>query len=79
MPTLDLTENQVQTLVEQLSQREQDNLLRSMLSRRYERWSSLAENDESRIRSIAAERGKSWDGMSEDEREDFVQDLCEEK
>jgi hypothetical protein len=79
MPTLDLTENQVRTLVEQLSQTEQDNLLRTMLSRRYERWSTFSDSDESRIRSIATKRGKSWDGMSEEEREDFIQDLCEEK
>ena len=78
MPTLDLTENQARTLVEQLSQTEQDNLLRTMLSRRYEQWRSLSESDDSRIRSIAAERGKSWEGMTEEEREDFIQNLCEE-
>jgi uncharacterized protein YceH (UPF0502 family) len=78
LPTLDLTESQVRNLVEQLSESEQEKLLRSMLSRRYKQWKSFSESDESRIRLIAAGRDKHWDRMTEEEREDFIQELCEE-
>ncbi len=39
---------------------------------------SLAEYAEDRLRSVASERGLDWDRMSEEQREEFIDDLIHE-
>ena len=78
MPILELTDQQVIDLVKQLSPEHQMNVLRSLVARHWGRWEELTRLGEERIRTIAAERGRDWDAMTEDEREAFVDDLVHE-
>ncbi len=78
MPTLELTDQQVVELVKQLPPDRQATLVRALLAREWPEWSQLQSVGEERIRMVAAERGRDWDAMSEEERESFVDDLVHE-
>ena len=78
MPTLELTDQQVVELVKQLPRDRQATLVRSLLTKQWPEWDELTRIGEERIRIVAAERGRNWDIMTEDERESFVDDLVHE-
>lgn len=78
MPVLKLTEDQVIELVKQLSpERKRAVLLALAREARLQKESRL-EYAEDQLRRLCAERGLSWDTMSEDEREAFIDDLIHE-
>ena len=78
MPTLELTDQQVVELVKQLPQERQATLVRSLLAKQWPQWDELQRYGEERIRVVAAQRGRDWDRMSEDERESFIDELVHE-
>ncbi len=78
MVTLNLTEEQVLSLIEQLSSEEQDKIFQALLKKQEEQWHTLADNGQKQIRNLAEERNKNWDKMTEEEREDFINDLVHE-
>lgn len=78
MVTLNLTEQQVVDLFKQLSPNKQTDVFRSLLSIRWPEWDEIMRYGEARIRVVAAERNKNWDAMTEQEREDFIDDLVHE-
>ena len=78
MPTLELTDQQVVELVKQLPANRQAALFKTLLTQQWTEWEELSRDGEVRIRSVAAERGRNWDTMTEDEREAFVDDLVHE-
>lgn len=78
MPTLELTDQQVVELVKQLPKDRQATLVRSLLAQQWPEWNELTRFGEERIRIVAAQRGRDWDAMSDEERESFVDDLVHE-
>lgn len=78
MPTLKLTDQQVVDLVEQLPQDRQATLVRSLLAQKWPEWDELTRFGEERIRIVAAQRGRDWNAMSDEDREAFVDDLVHE-
>ncbi len=52
--------------------------MRSLLAQQWPEWDELTRFGEERIRIVAAERGRDWDAMSDEERETFVDDLVHE-
>ncbi len=78
MPTLKLSDEQVFELVEQLPREQREKLFQHLVYTAWPEWAELAHYGADRIRKIAAERGKNWDVMTEEEREIFVDDLVHE-
>ena len=52
--------------------------MRSLLAQQWPEWDELTRFGEERIRIVAAERGRDWDAMSDEERESFVDYLVHE-
>ncbi len=78
MPALELTDEQVIKLVNQLPPDQQESLFKSLLMKRWEAWIDLSSYGEERARIAAAQRGRNWDAMTEDERVMFIDDLIHE-
>jgi len=79
MSVLELTDEQVLSLVRQLpAQRKREALfaLAEDAEARHDERMRLAET---RLRRLCAERGLNWDHLSEDQREEFVDRLLHEK
>lgn len=78
MPSLTLSDEQVIALVEQLPpERKREVLLAIATGARPERETRITQG-ETELRRLSAERGLSWDRMTEDEREAFVDLLLHE-
>jgi hypothetical protein len=78
MPTLTLTDEQVLELVKQLQPEQQETLLKFLLERQWGTWVDLSRYGEAHVRQAAAQRGRDWEAMTEDEREAFIDDLVHE-
>jgi len=78
MVTLSLSDDQVIELVKQISYEKQKILLQFLLEQQQQRWQELSLEGQSGVRVAATERGKNWDKMSEEEQEDFIDDLVHE-
>ncbi len=78
MPTVNLTNEQVVELVKQLPIETKEDVLllltREATAAREERMAYA----QAKIRKLCAERGLDWDAMSEQEREDLIDDLIHE-
>jgi hypothetical protein len=78
MPMLELSDEQVIELAKRLPREKQNALLRELLLLRWSNWESLSQYGQARARELAAQRGLSWDTVSDAEREAFVDDLVHE-
>lgn len=78
MPTLELSEDQVVDLVGQLPTTTKSTVFRHLLLSRWPEWEALSRYGQERARTVAASRGKNWDGMTEDERDAFVVEILHE-
>lgn len=78
MPTLELSDEQVMQLVRQLPREQQQSLLRSLLANQWRAWAELSEAAQAGARVAAQRRGLNWDALSEQEREQFVDDIVHE-
>lgn len=78
MPTLKLTDEQVIELVKQLPKEQQERLFEYLLVKESPVWNEITRYGEESARQVAAKRGRSWDAMSEEEKEDFVNELVHE-
>ncbi len=78
MPTLKLTDDQAINLLKQLPKEQQDRLLEYLLVKDSPVWNEITGYGEERARETAAKRGRNWDRMSEEEKEDFVNELVHE-
>ena len=78
MPTLTLTDEQAIDLIKQLSPAQQETLFKYLLVQQWRAWVDLSRYGEERVRTVAAQRGREWDMMTEDEREAFIDDLVHE-
>lgn len=78
MPTLTLTDEQVEQLVEQLPPYKQRAIYQRLARREWLRWLEASEGAEGEARRLANERGQDWDALNDDERMVFVNDLVRE-
>ncbi|MBI2940822.1 MAG: hypothetical protein HYY04_10335 [Chloroflexi bacterium] len=78
MVTLRLTDEQVINLVKQLSLDQQETVLGYLLTPRWQAWTDLSKSVQPRIRELARERGRNWEAMGEQARQDFVDELVHE-
>jgi hypothetical protein len=78
MPFLELSDGQVMELVKQLSPEHQRAALLVLAEGAAQRREDRSQYAEAQLRRVAADRGREWDKMSEDEREDFIDDLLHE-
>ncbi len=78
MVTLSLSDDQVVELVKQIPYEKQKILFQFLLEQQQQRWQELSLEGQAGARIAAAERGKDWDEMSEEEKEDFINDLVHE-
>ncbi|NJL90283.1 MAG: hypothetical protein HC916_11220 [Coleofasciculaceae cyanobacterium SM2_1_6] len=78
MVTLSLSDDQVVELVKQIPYEKQKILFQFLLEQQQQRWQELSLEGQAGVRTAAAERGKDWDKMSEEEKEDFINDLVHE-
>jgi hypothetical protein len=78
MPTLTLSNEQVVEMVKQLPVELQTELFRFLLLQQWETWEQLSRHGADQARLIAQERGLDWDRMTEEERENLIDDLVHE-
>ncbi len=78
MVTLDLTNEQVAGLVEQLPPAQRQEVLLRLASKAASGREQRMRLIEDRLRHVSAERGRDWDRMTDQERQDFVDDLFHE-
>jgi hypothetical protein len=78
MPTLELTDAQVVELVKQMPPERRRAALLALAAGAAERREERTQYAEEQLRRATAERGLEWDTMSEDQREDFIDDLLHE-
>lgn len=78
MPMLALTDEQVIKLVTELPQNKQEELLKILLTQPWASWGNLTQDAPEKARQAAAERGRDWDAMTEEKREEFIDELLHE-
>lgn len=78
MPTLTLTDDQIIELVKQLPLTKQAELFQFLQQQQQEKWEELSRAGQEGVRNAALQRGKNWDTMTEEEREDFIDDIVHE-
>lgn len=78
MPKLEVTDDQIIALVEQLSPERRRKALMALAAGAGQRRENRMRDAESQLRRACAERGLDWNKMSEDQREQFVDDLIHE-
>jgi hypothetical protein len=78
MVTLTLSDQQVVELVKQLPPASKRAVLDALIGERELWWDMTLAQGEERLRKLASQRGLDWAKMSEDEREDFIDNLLHE-
>lgn len=78
MSMLPLTDKQVIEWVEQLPPTKQENLFKFLLTQQWGTWVDLSREGRAGARRAAAQRGRDWEAMTEDEREAFIDALVHE-
>jgi hypothetical protein len=78
MPILELTDAQVLELVQQLPPERKRAALLALAAGAGQLREGRMQFAEGQLRRVSAERGLTWDEMSEDQRQDFVDDLLHE-
>jgi hypothetical protein len=78
MPILTLSNEQVVELVKQLSPEQQVEIFSFLLLQQWGEWESLSHYGADKARLVAQERGFDWDAMTEEARENLVDELVHE-
>lgn len=78
MPSSNVTAEQVMDLVQQMPPEQERALFNFLLRRRQQEWQEAYPYFEEGARRTAAERGRNWDAMTEEEREDFIDEIVHE-
>jgi hypothetical protein len=78
MPSVILTDDQVVELVKQLPAQQKRAVLLALAEAAKTQRDERMTYAEAQLRQRAAERGLSWDALTEDEREAFIDDLLHE-
>ncbi|WP_024970181.1 hypothetical protein, partial [Microcystis aeruginosa] len=75
MPNLTLSNEQVIELVKQLPEAQQQELFRFLVQRQWGNMEAITDYGSQQAKIVAAERGYDWDTMTEDEREEFIDEI----
>jgi len=75
--TLEVSESQVVEWIQQLSPVAKRSVLRALIPR-LDELEALVDYGDQRVRALCAERGLDWDSLTEDEREQFIDELLHE-
>ncbi len=78
MPNLTLSNEQVIELVKQLPEAQQQELFRFLIQRQWGNMEAITDYGSQQAKIVAAERGYDWDTMTEDEREEFIDEIVHE-
>jgi hypothetical protein len=78
MPTLQLSDAQVVDLFRQLKPEQKRAALFALAQDARRQREARIDYAEGQLRKLCAKRGLDWDTMSEDEREDLIDDLIHE-
>ena len=78
MPILELSDSQVVELVKQLPPERQRAALLALAAGAAQRREQRMQYAEGQLRRASGEHGLEWDKMSEDQRQDFIDDLLHE-
>jgi len=76
---LTLSNEQVIELVKQLPEAQQQELFRFLIQRQWGNMEAITDYGSQQAKIVAAERGYDWDTMTEDEREEFIDEIVHEK
>jgi hypothetical protein len=79
MSVLELNDEQVISIVRQLPAARKRTALLALAQDAQDRHEERMRFGEAQLRRACSERGLDWDHLSEDERENFVDDLLHEK
>ena len=79
MPNLTLSNEQAIKLVKQLPKAQQQELFRFLIQRQWGNMEAITDYGSQQAKIVAAERGYDWDTMTEDEREEFIDEIVHEK
>jgi hypothetical protein len=79
MPNLTLSNEQVIELFKQLPEAQQREVYKILSLRQWRRWESLSNYAIEKARIVAKECGYDWDTMTEEEKEDFIDQIVHEK
>jgi hypothetical protein len=75
--TLEIPESQVVEWVQQLSPVAKQAVLRALIPR-LDELEALVDYGSQRVRALCAERGLDWDALTEDERQQLIDELLHE-
>jgi hypothetical protein len=78
MPILELTDEQIVDLVKQMPPERRRLALLALAAGATQRREERMQYAEAQLRRLSAERGLEWDKMSDDQREDLIDDLLHE-
>lgn len=79
MATLFLNTEQIIALVKQLAIPEQRMILQAIKAEQDAWWQNRLDQGELQMRSLSTTHGLNWDIMTEQEREEFIDDILHEK
>ena len=79
MAVLKISNEQILDLVLQLPEQQRNWLFAELAARQWPAWAELSKYGEQQARSLAAERGLDWGGMSDEEREGLVDAILHEQ
>lgn len=79
MATLFLNTEQIIALVKQLAIPEQRIILQAIKAEQDAWWQNRLDQGELQMRSLSTTHGLNWDIMTEQEREEFIDDILHEK
>ncbi len=79
MPNLTLSNEQVIELVKQLPEAQQKEVYKILILGQWRHLEPVFNEGAERARIVAKERGRDWDTMTEDEREEFIDEIVHEK
>jgi hypothetical protein len=78
MPNLTLSNEQVIELVKQLPEAQQQEVYKILILSQWRQLEPVFNEGAERARIVAKERGYDWDTMTEDEREEFIDNIVQE-
>ncbi|MFN4851095.1 hypothetical protein [Microcystis sp.] len=79
MPNLTLSNEQVIDLFKQLPEAQQKEVYKILILSQWRQLEPVFNEGAERARIVAKERGRDWDTMTEDEREEFIDEIVHEK
>ncbi|CCI01517.1 hypothetical protein [Microcystis aeruginosa] len=78
MPKLTLSNEQAIELVKQLPEDQKREVYKILILSQWNRWESLSNYAIDKARIVAKECGYDWDTMTEEEREEFIDEIVHE-